>query len=152
MLMTMERLSGSSSVHPRSLTVVFDGQCLLCRRSVHWLSKQYQAVPIRSIPASSPEAVERFGDIPDYGSDMIVAADDGRTWIGPPDAYLAVMWAIPALRPLSYLLATGPLKPLVRRVFQVVTGNRHLIGGLLQEDCERCAIGVPHEVSLIRQS
>lgn len=156
--MMMERLLGSSSglrqvaSRPRSLTVVFDGDCVLCRRSVHWLAQQRQSVPVRSIAASSPGAIERFGRIPNYGADMIVAADDGRTWIGPPDAYLAVMWAIPVLRPLSYLLAIRPLKPLVRRVFQLVTGNRHLIGGLLQESCERCATAVPHELSILRQS
>ena len=74
---------------------------------------------------------------------MIVAADDGRVWVGPPDAYLAVMWAIPTLRALSYLLAIRQLKPFVRRTFQLVTGNRHLIGSLLQESCERCATGSP---------
>ena len=142
----------ASSSRPKSLTVVYDGECLLCRRSVHWLAQQYQSVPIRSIPASSAEAVERFGGIPNYGDDMIVAADDGRVWVGPPDAYLAVMWALPILRPLSYLLAIRPLKPLVRRVFRVVTGNRQAIGGLLGESCERCAVGSPHELSLIRQS
>ena len=157
MLMKMERLLDSFSGprwvmrRPGSLTVVFDGECLLCRRSVHWLAEQNQSVPIRSIPASSPEAVERFGDIPDYGNDMIVAADDGRTWIGPPDAYLVVMWALPRLRPLSYLLAIRPLKPLVRRVFQLVTGNRRVIGGLLGESCERCATK-PRELSILRQS
>ena len=143
MLMKMERFVGPSS-GPALLTVVFDGECLLCLRSVHWLSKQRQAVPIRSIAASSPEAIERFGHIPNYGQDMIVAANDGRVWIGPPDAYLAVMWAIPNLRALSYLLAIRPLKPLVRRVFQLVTGNRQVIGGLLGESCERCATGPAH--------
>jgi predicted DCC family thiol-disulfide oxidoreductase YuxK len=141
-----------STGRPGSLTVVFDGECVLCRRSVHWLSRQNQAVPIRSIPASSSEAIDRFGHIPDYGADMIVAADDGRMWIGPPDAYLAVMWAIPSLRALSYVLAIRQLKPLVRRVFQLVTGNRQLIGGLLGDSCERCATGIDHDVSLIRHS
>lgn len=149
--MKMEKLSGSSS-RPKSLTVVYDGDCVLCRRSVHWLAQQRRSVPIRSIAASSAEAVERFGEMPNYGDDMIVAADDGRVWVGPPDAYLVVMWAIPNLRALSYLLAIRPLKPLVRRVFQLVTGNRQTIGGLLGESCDRCAVGGPHELSLARQS
>lgn len=145
----MERSSDSSN-RPESLTVVFDGECVLCRSSVHWLAQQRQAVPIRSIPASSAEAMEQFGETPNYGDDMIVAAPDGRVWIGPPDAYLVVMWAIPFLRPLSYVMAIRPLKPLVRRVFQLVTGNRQAIGGLLGESCARCASGAVHEVSLVR--
>ncbi|MDJ0925744.1 MAG: DUF393 domain-containing protein [Acidimicrobiia bacterium] len=142
--MKMEPSSISrNSKAPHALTVVYDGDCVLCQRSVHWLAQQRQAVPIRSIAASSPEATARFGDIPNYGDDMIVAADDGRTWVGPPDAYLMVMWAIPTLRPVSYLLAVQALKPLVRRVFQLVTGNRNAIGRLLGEPCEQCAVRGP---------
>jgi predicted DCC family thiol-disulfide oxidoreductase YuxK len=154
MLMKMGKLSGSSRAtsKPGSLTVVYDGECVLCRRSVHWLSEQRQAVPIRSIAASSPEAVKHFGYLPNYGDDMIVSADDGRIWVGPPDAYLAVMWAIPHLRALSYVLAIRLLKPVVRRVFQLVTGNRQAIGSLLGDTCERCAVGPTHEVSFARQS
>ena len=133
-------MDSSSHPRPRSLTVVYDGDCLLCRRSVHWLELQRPAVPIRSIPAASEEATRRFGTIANYGDDMIVAADDGRTWIGPPDAYLVVMWALPRLRPLSYLLAIRPLRPLVMRAFQLVTGNRQAIGGLLRGEptCAHC--------------
>jgi len=130
------------SSRPESLTVVYDGDCMLCRRSVHWLQKQRQAVPIRSIPSSDSEAIANHGHIADYGDDMIVAASDGRTWVGPPDAYLVVMWALPLLRPLSYVLSIGQLKPLVGRVFQLVTGNRQAIGGWLGGDpgCEHCII------------
>lgn len=128
------------SSRPDALTVVYDGDCLLCRRSVHWLEGQRQTVPIQSIPSSSAEAVARYGHTPDYGDDMIVAADDGRVWAGPPDAYLVVMWALPLLRPLSYALSIRPLKPLAGRVFQLVTGNRQAIGGWLAGDagCEHC--------------
>jgi len=136
--MMKEKLLASS--RPGGLTVVFDGDCLLCRRSVHWLETRRQAVPIRSIPASSVEATTRFGDIANYGDDMIVAADDGRVWVGPPDAYLVIMWALPLLRPLSYLLAIAPLKPLVGRIFQLVTGNRQVIGSWIGGDpgCAHC--------------
>lgn len=124
-----------------SLTVVYDGGCLLCRRSVNWLESQQQAVAIRTLPSSAHEAVIRFGQLANYGDDMIAAADDGRTWVGAPDAYLVVMWALPALRPLSYVLSIGLLKPLVGRVFQILTGNRQAIGGWFGGDavCEHCS-------------
>lgn len=128
--------------HPTSLTVVYDGDCLLCRRSVRWLDEQQTAVPIRTMAAAAPAAAAQFGHLPDYGGDMIVAADDGRLWIGPPDAYLVAMWAIPQLRPLSYVFAVGPLKPLVGRVFQFVAGNRHRLGMLVSGNtCAHCAAG-----------
>jgi predicted DCC family thiol-disulfide oxidoreductase YuxK len=149
--MMKERLLVSS--RPDGLTVVYDGGCLLCRRSVHWLEGQRQAVPMEIVPSSSGDAVARFGHLPDYGDDMIVAADDGRVWAGPPDAYLVVMWALPLLRPLSYVLSIRPLKPLAGRVFQLVTGNRQAIGGWLLSDagCEHCSAGAGSELSEPRQ-
>lgn len=132
---------GQQLPRPDALTVVYDGDCLLCRRSVRWLERQRPAVPIKTIPSSADEAVAQHGHIADYGEDMIVAAADGRVWVGPPDAYLVVMWALPRLRPLSYLLSIRPLKRLAGRAFQLVTGNRQAIGGLLgaAPSCERCA-------------
>lgn len=137
--MKKERSSDSSS--PDTLTVVYDGDCLLCRRSVRWLGSRRQAVPIRAIPAASAEATARYGHIANYGDDMIVGADDGRIWVGPPDAYLVMMWALPVLRPLSWLLSARPLKPLAARAFQVITGNRQTISKILSEQsvCEHCA-------------
>ena len=139
----MKKERSSVSSRPQALTVVYDGDCLLCRRSVHWLQDQRQSVPIEILPSASGEAIARFGHIESYGDDMIVAADDGRTWIGPPDAYLVVMWAVPVLKPLSYLLSIGGLKPVVGRVFQLVTGNRQAIGGWFgrSDGCEHCLPG-----------
>ncbi len=139
------------ALRPKELTVIYDGQCLLCRRSVHWLHQRRTSVPLKTMPSSAPEAIAGFGHISNYGDDMIVAADDGRSWVGPPDAYLVVMWTLPWLRPLSYLLAMRPLRPFVGRVFQIVTGNRQAIGGWLGDaaSCSRCA---PAAVSQVGQS
>jgi predicted DCC family thiol-disulfide oxidoreductase YuxK len=106
---------------------------------VRWLGEQRTSIPIHTTPAAAPEATAKFGHLPDYGADMIVAADDGRLWVGPPDAYLVVMWALPELRALSYFLAIGPLQPLVGRIFQLVAGNRHELGAFLRgESCAHC--------------
>ncbi len=96
----------------------------------------------------------QHGDIENYGDDMIVASDDGQTWVGSPDGYLVLMWALPVLRPLSYLLSVAPLRPLVGRAFQLVTGNRQAIGGLLRGDhgCEHCAPRTGQRLSGFGQS
>ncbi|MDX2343078.1 MAG: DUF393 domain-containing protein [Acidimicrobiia bacterium] len=122
-----------------SLTVVYDGDCMLCRRSVRWLRQQRTHVGIDVIAAADSDAIARFGDTPDYGEHMIVAANDGRVWIGVPDAYLVVMWAVGGLRLLSYVMSLAPLKPLAGRVFRIVTGNRHVIGRVVGEGCVHCA-------------
>ncbi len=132
-------MTPASRAHPEALLLVYDGDCILCRRSVRWLKSQRTLVPLEFIAASAPDAIARFGDTPDYGEHMIVATDDGRVWVGAPDAYLVAMWSVRGLRVLSYLLAIRPLKPLARRAFQMVTGNRHVIGGVLGEGCTHCA-------------
>lgn len=126
---------------PAQLTLVYDDACVLCRRSVAWLGRRRTYVPIGFLPASSPEAVAEFGDTPEYGDHMITSADDGRAWIGPPDAYLAAMWAVRGLRLLSYVLAWRPLRPIARRGFLLVTGNRHVIGNMIG-GCPQC-VGNP---------
>lgn len=128
----------STRKQPNTLTLVYDDQCVLCRRSVDWLGHRRTHIDLEFLAASSPQAIAEFGHTPEYGDHMIAAADDGRAWIGPPDAYLATMWAVRGLRWLSYVLAWRPLRPIARRGFMLVTANRHMLGNLV-DDCPRCA-------------
>ncbi len=123
---------------PTQLTVIFDGDCVLCRRSVHWLEQRTTHLPIAAIPAGRSDAIDSFGDIVGYGDNMVVVADDGRSWVGPPDAYLVVMWAVRGTRALSYGLALPGLRSLTGRVFRFIAGNRHLVGRGSGETCDRC--------------
>ena len=122
-----------------TLTVVYDGDCMLCRRSIRWLLEQRTYVQIEVIAAADDDAISRYGDTQEYGEHMIAAASDGRLWVGVPDAYLAVMWSVRRLRLLSYVMSIAPLKPLVGRVFRTITGNRHVIGRVVGEGCVHCA-------------
>lgn len=123
----------------QQLTVIYDGDCILCRRSVHWLERQQTHVGVSAVPAARPEIAATYGEVPGYGDNMVVAANDGRVWVGPPDAYLVVMWAVRGTRILSYLLAAPGLKWLAGRAFQLVTGNRHVIGRMVGGECDHCA-------------
>ncbi len=69
-----------------------------------------------------------------------VVADDGRSWVGPPAAYLVVMWAVRGTRALSFVLSLPVLSQLTGRVFQTIAGNRHLLGKVTGEHCERCTV------------
>ena len=137
---------------PSTMTLFYDGECLLCRRSVRWVNEQNPFVPIHTQPLSAPEAIARFGHLPDYGQDMVVADDLGRIWVGPPEAYLVVMWAIPGLRLASYVLSISFLKPLAGRFFQLVSGNRHVIGMFLRHGCEHCQGGSEPPLSEVGHS
>jgi predicted DCC family thiol-disulfide oxidoreductase YuxK len=131
----------------KKLTVIFDGDCVLCRRSVHWLAKRQTYVEIVSVPALHADTMAAYGHIPGYGDNMVVVADDGRFWVGPPDAYLVVMWAIRGTRLLSYVLSAPVLKSLTTWAIRLVTRNRHLIGKIPGRRCEACAAG-PAQLSV----
>lgn len=124
---------------PRSLTLIYDGDCVLCRRSVHWLNHRRTHLPVATVASGQPAAVAEFGHIPGYADNMVVVADDGRFWVGPPDAYLVAMWSVRGTRWLSYVLAVPGLRSLASRIFQLVAGNRHLIGSWAGPRCAVCA-------------
>ncbi|MDJ0954838.1 MAG: DUF393 domain-containing protein [Acidimicrobiia bacterium] len=137
---------------PKKLTLIFDGDCVLCRGSVRWLQQRETHVPIDMVPALRPDTMAQYGHIPGYGDNMVVVAEDGRSWVGPPDAYLVAMWAVRGTRALSYLLSLPVLKTITARVIQLIAGNRHLIGRLAGNrdapsqagdgHCERCVAAV----------
>ena len=135
----------------KKLTVIFDGDCVLCRRSVRWLANRQTYVEIATVPAEHTETKAAHGHIPGYGDNMVVVADDGRVWVGPPDAYLAVMWAIRGTRALSYLLSAPVLKGLTTIAIRLITRNRHLIGRFASRRCEVCAAG-PVQLSRVEAS
>jgi predicted DCC family thiol-disulfide oxidoreductase YuxK len=123
----------------KKLTIIFDGDCVLCRGSVRWLMKRKTHVEIATVPALHAETLAAYGDIPGYGDNMVVVADDGRVWVGPPDAYLVVMWAVRGTRGLSYILAAPILKTITTWGLRLITRNRHLIGKMSRRRCEACA-------------
>lgn len=125
----------------KKLTVIFDGDCVLCRRSVRWLAKRETYVEIATVPALHAATKAAHGHIPGYGDNMVVVSDDGRVWVGPPDAYLVVMWAIRGTRALSYVLSAPVLKGLTTTVIRLITRNRHVIGRITSRRCEVCAAG-----------
>ncbi len=137
---------------PTKLTLIFDGDCILCRSSIRWLQRRQTHVPLDMVPALRPDTMAQYGHIPGYGDNMVVVANDGRSWVGPPDAYLVAMWAVRGTRALSYLLSLPVLRTITGRVISLIAANRHLIGRIagkravpsqnVGDQCERCAAAV----------
>jgi predicted DCC family thiol-disulfide oxidoreductase YuxK len=92
-------------------------------------------VDVVPVPAARPDIAAAHGDKPGYGDNIMVIADDGRFWAGPPDAYLVVMWAVRGLRAASYLLSLPILKALTNRVFQWVAGNKYAFNQHSEDVC-----------------
>jgi len=126
-----------SPVHtPAKLTVCYDEQCALCRRCRAWLEGQPLLVPLDFVAAGSPEACERYRDVPWLGADLVVIDDErGDVWAGPA-AFLMCLWATADYRGWSYRLSGRALAPLAERFFHTVSANRRRIGRVVgSRDC-----------------
>lgn len=115
---------------PRALTVLFDPGCALCRRCRAWMLGQAAYVKLDFVPATSPAARERFGDLPWLGDELVVVGDSGEVWVGPA-AFLTCLWALVEWREWSYRLAGSTLSAVAERFFYVISKNRASLALLL---------------------
>lgn len=107
------------------LTVLYDAGCRLCRAAQQWLAGHDQLVPLRFVPAGSPQARRRFRGLDHRASmrEVTVVADTGQVWTGD-SAWLTCLWALTAYRGLAHRLATPRLRPLAGRVVSAAAWMR----------------------------
>jgi predicted DCC family thiol-disulfide oxidoreductase YuxK len=115
---------------PRRLTVVYDGDCELCRRCRDWLRSQESYVAMDYVAAQSPTAQARYGQLPWLGQELVVVSDRGEVWAGPA-AFLICLWALPRYREWSYRLSGPALAPLAERFFAAISHRRRRIASAL---------------------
>lgn len=126
----------------RRLSILYDGRCTLCLRCKVWLQRQPAFVALEFVDQNMAACGRRFptlvlrraGD--DAPEELVVVADDGRVWRGG-GAWLMVLWALRAYRPLSVRLARSPAgRVLARRAFALVSAHRDWVGRRLDPQAE----------------
>lgn len=121
---------------PARLAVIYDETCELCRRSGAWLAAQQTRVPLILVAAGSPAATERFAGVPWLGEELLVAADDGRTWVGPA-AFVMCLWATRDHWHWAHRLSSPGLAPVAERVIAALSANRGRVSAWLHpRDCD----------------
>lgn len=113
-----------------TLTVLYDEGCPLCLRCRDWLQHEPALVRLELLPAGSPAAQARFGEVPWLGEELVVAADDGRVWVGAA-AFVVCLWALEGYREWSFSLAQGSLSAVSSRFFDLLSSKRRTLGRLL---------------------
>ena len=111
-----------------ALTVLYDPECGLCRRSHDWLAEQSKLVDLVFMPCASDEARKRFPQLNHdlTKNDRTVISNDGAVYFGPK-AWLMVLWALTRYREWSYRLASPELLPTTKRVVSAISQNRYQI-------------------------
>jgi predicted DCC family thiol-disulfide oxidoreductase YuxK len=109
----------------KTLTVLYDKECEMCRRLRVWLATQPAYVTLRFIPLQSEEVAPQFPGIEKYHPEerLVVISDKGDLWRGEA-AWITVLWALREYREWALRLAHPALRPLARRACALISENR----------------------------
>ena len=109
----------------KTLYVLFDAECGLCRRCRWWLQCQPAFVELKFLPLQSPEVARRFPGIERFNprEQLLVISDEGAVYQGP-HAWIMCLWALREYREWSQRLASPALLPFARRACELLSDHR----------------------------
>ena len=113
----------------RTLYVIYDPHCGLCTEIKEWLTQQPSFVPLRLLPAGSPQALAVY---PERSPDEVaVISSQGEVWLGNR-AWIVLLWALRRYRGWARRLSSPMLQPFARQAYALIAHNRiglsHLLG------------------------
>jgi predicted DCC family thiol-disulfide oxidoreductase YuxK len=118
-----------ASIMP-SYTVVYDGDCKVCQRSVAALAKWDRLGTLEIIPSQAPGVAEKFPWIAPSAfeeSVQVIRVADNKTWQGGA-AVEELMSALPRGTFFSWIFSIPFARPIAERLYRWFAGNRHRFG------------------------
>ena len=108
------------------LYVLYDEQCEFCRRCRHWLGQQPAYLALAFLPFQSAEAECRFPGLKELHpeKEVVVISDAGEVWQGEA-AWVTCLWALREYREWAQRLAHPVMRPLARRLCEIVSTHRY---------------------------
>jgi predicted DCC family thiol-disulfide oxidoreductase YuxK len=120
-------LAGEES--PR-YTVIYDGDCKVCGRSVTLLTRWDRNHELELVPSQTPGVQAKFPWITPRAyvdSIPVVRARDGKTWQGGA-ALEELLNVLPKGRLISWLFKIPLMRPLVDKLYMWFARNRYRLG------------------------
>jgi predicted DCC family thiol-disulfide oxidoreductase YuxK len=116
-------------VSPPLFTLVFDGNCNVCTRSVNRLRKWDRSGVVEMLPSQAADVATRFPWIPAdaYADAMQLVAADGTTWQGAA-AIEKLLDLVPKGRRISWIFRLPFARPLADRLYRWFARNRYRLG------------------------
>jgi predicted DCC family thiol-disulfide oxidoreductase YuxK len=114
----------------RRYTVIYDGQCKVCTRSVELLRKWDRDHDLELTPSQTPGVREKFPWITARAyvdSIQVVRNQDGKTWQGAA-ALEKLLNVLPKGRSISWLFRIPLVRPLADRFYGWFARNRYKLG------------------------
>ncbi len=149
----------------KSLYVLYDEKCELCRRLKDWLLGQRCWIALGLIPAGSARARAKFPGLERIAgdTDLVVVSDAGEVYLNNR-AWIMCLYALEEYRDWAVRLASPLLLPLARRAFDTISKNRATISrwiGSTEEEmaaelnaappCESCS-NQPSEAAMLENN
>ena len=112
----------------RSLYVLYDEHCELCKRLKDWLLGQRCWIALGLIPAGSARAKTKFPGLDQIAgsTDLVVVSDAGEVYLNN-HAWIMCLYALEEYRDWALRLASPVLLPFARRAFDAISKNRATI-------------------------
>jgi predicted DCC family thiol-disulfide oxidoreductase YuxK len=114
----------------RSYTVIYDGDCKVCSRSVELLRKWDRNHVLEILPSQTPGLNARFPWIPGRAyieSVQVIRNSDGRTWQAA-GALEELLNVLPKGRLISWLFKIPFVRPLADKFYRWFARNRNHLG------------------------
>lgn len=110
----------------REYTLVYDGVCDFCRRSVRAISQRDRDGRFELRASQDPGVMKRFPWIPasDYAGSLQLIRSDGRRWQGAA-AVEEIVRVLPHGKQAAWIFNIPFVRPLAERLYAWVARNRH---------------------------
>ncbi|MGI8620091.1 MAG: thiol-disulfide oxidoreductase DCC family protein [Gemmatimonadaceae bacterium] len=115
---------------PRAYTVVYDGDCRVCRRVIERLRGWDRHGKLELVPSQAPGVAARFPWIAPTAlteSMQVVRASDGRTWQGAA-AIERLLDILPRGRWIAWMFRVPLARGIAERLYRWFAGNRYRMG------------------------
>ena len=111
----------------RDPTLIYDGECGICRQAVGLLRRWDREQLLRFVPFQDDAAVAAFGiALPSLAAAMHLVLPDGRVYAGA-DAVPHVLRLFPRRRWLAPVFGIPGVMPAARRVYAWIAARRHCL-------------------------
>jgi predicted DCC family thiol-disulfide oxidoreductase YuxK len=113
----------------KTLTILYDMNCHLCRRIKEWLQAQTKYVDLDFIAAGSEAARKRYPQLDHAATlkELTVVSDEGNYYRGAK-GWLMCLWALREYRGWAIRFSSRELMPLARRFVVKVSSLRSRFG------------------------
>jgi predicted DCC family thiol-disulfide oxidoreductase YuxK len=110
-------------------TLIFDGDCGFCHRSVAWVRERDRGERVEIVPYQDPDVPRRFPEIPPdrFPRAMQLVSPEGERWEGARAAE-EILRLLPKWRWVAPFFRIPLVRPVADRVYRWVARNRGRLG------------------------